>query len=40
LHTPCTLLDLRHWLAQVDALAPAADIAATATSTGNQIAVG
>jgi hypothetical protein len=40
LATPCTLLDLRHWLQHVDTLGPAADLAATINTTNNQITVG
>jgi hypothetical protein len=40
LSTPCTLLDLRHWLHSIDVLAPGADLEATITTTGNQISVG
>jgi hypothetical protein len=40
LATPCTLLDLRHWLQTVDALGPSADQAATINSTNNEITVG
>jgi hypothetical protein len=40
LATPCTLLDLRHWLAEIDILGPGADQAATITTTDNQINVG
>jgi hypothetical protein len=40
LATGCRLLELRHWLAAVDVLGPAADVDATVTSTGNSITVG
>ena len=40
LTTPCTLLAPRHWLADIDVLGPAADVAATITTTNSEITVG
>jgi hypothetical protein len=40
LSTPCTLLQLRHWLASIDILGPGADVAATISTSNSAISVG